>query len=674
MKIPSIGTVLLFLVIVFLSGFQASWVPSFLSLATLLILCISFYPLIRILFPDRADSCILTIPAGYIVHAVLLSFAGLIFGIHMRTGFLYLLAAAAVFIFLYRRQAGHVGIVSDWSKTDWLLLFAWLFVTIAIVAIPFVRVGEKTAEGFAYRAYFNADFFRNLAVSGALSSSGIPPDNPYMAGNTLHYYWFFHVVPAFWNKMFPSFRSDFLMVQFSIVALLMFVSTLFVTLRRFIQNRRTLLFLLPVFAVGGSYEGLYVLQWLNKRNMPWTEFVNLNIDGILRWNWKAPQIDTLYRALLYAPQHLVALAVLLIALLIWNEERSGGEPLANRARKTVFYILIFSTVGFSAFIGSTLVLGAALILLIRTIFDPGRKWKELLFGGALGLAFLGVYFFIFQMFQSGSQQFDLGPDKIILAHFPAYFFLNWGALLIFGLAGLFYRSPLLPNRILGLFLAFCFLLIFFVRIVLAGFSDISLKVGHFSHVLLLLLAAGAMDRFLAKAPSRAKWLVLSVLLLVLPACVTWGMDLWNSLDIQNRKFTTYVKPEEEVLTEWMRNNLPPRTVVLNYSPKYDDFMRDILPPFSQRSVYLGDRIFSRIFQVSEQQVHDRIKVVNSIFHATDPSAVWTLSRDAGIQYVFVTDMPAFKIGDLLQKFSQPYFSLLIQDGNAALFRVNDSPS
>lgn len=674
MKISWSGSLLIFCVVLFLSGLHGYWLESFFSLGVLVLLCLTALPLARYLFADPVDAWVLVFPVGLVIHAVLLSMAGVVFGIHRSTAILYIAGSFVVWAFLhfkaepFKRRSKISE--TQWTASDRLLLFVWLLVALAIVAVPFARVGTETAQGYAYRAYFNADFFRNMAVAGSLSHSGIPPDNPYLGGYTLHYYWFFHAVVAYWRELFPSYRPDFLMVQISLIAMLMFVATFFVVLRRWIYHQKTALLLLPIFAFGGSYEGIYVLQWLKSRQMPWTQFVNLNIDGILRWNWRAPQIDTIYRALLYAPQHLIALAIFLIALLMWNSERLKEVPLRCNTRRLIFYFLIFATLGFSAFVGATLIIGAALILLIQTVRDPATKWKELLLSSFLGLIFLFIYLFVFEMFQPGSQQFDFGPDKIILAHFPAFFVLNWGALLIVGLAGLFLRSSRFPNGILIPFLAGCFLMIVFVRIMLAGFSDISLKVGHFSHVVLLLLAAGFIDSFLTRYPNRRKWLFASVFLLVAPALITWGMDAWNSSDVKSRRFTTYLNREDAEVTRWMQSNLPGKTVVLNYSSRYDDFMQDIIPAFAERSLFLGNRIFSRIFQVSEQDVRSRTQTVSSILRFTTPGETWRLAREAGIEYVFVSAVDAQEMSRLIGKLAPPYFSLLMQEGKSGLFRVN----
>src|SRR5262249_9399702 len=242
-----------------------------------------------------------------------------------------------------------------------LVLVLWLLLTVLMVAFPLIRVGVETSAGFAYRAYFNADFFRNMAVSGSLAHTGVPPVNPYFGGRTLHYYWFFHVLPASWDSLFSSWRLDLIFVQFSLAAILMFVSCLYATLRRLVSSSRAMNLTFLLFALGGSYKGIYILHRLSQKGEPWQNFTTLNVDGILRWDWNAPQIDTLYRALLYAPQHLIPLCIFLVAFcfclgLFEKKNRNSFAVLILSA-------LVFSTLGFSVFVGGILIAAAGVILL-----------------------------------------------------------------------------------------------------------------------------------------------------------------------------------------------------------------------------------------------------------------------------------------------------------------------
>ena len=68
-------------------------------------------------------------------------------------------------------------------------------------------------------------------------------------------------------------------------------------------------------------------------------------------------------------------------------------------------------------------------------------------------------------------------------------------------------------------------------------------------------------------------------------------------------------------------------------------------------------------------MQDRNRVALSIFKSTDSQQTWTLAHNAGIEYIFVNDVDPSKVQ---QKFATPNFSILIQDGKAALFRVNSA--
>ena len=148
------------------------------------------------------------------------------------------------------------------------------------------------------------------------------------------------------------------------------------------------------------------------------------------------------------------------------------------------------------------------------------------------------------------------------------------------------------------------------------------------------------------------------------------MDAWNSADIRSRRFTTYLNQADAEVTQWMQNNLPERAIVLNYSARYDDFMQDIIPAFAERSLFVGNRIFSRIFQVAEEDVRDRTGTVATLFRFTSPEETWRLAGKSGIEYVFVSGVEAREMSPLIEKLAPPYFSMIMQEGGSALFRIN----
>lgn len=662
-------SILLFAAVALISGIHGFLGLSFFSLLLLVVLCLSAWPLVRTLFHDQFSRLVFVFPVGYVIHTVLLSICGRLFGVHRSVLIVYLVVAVAVSIFFSSRKSSAEEIKTAGSDSDYLWLLLFLFVTVGIVAIPFLNVGALTADGFAYRAYFNADFFRNLAVTGTLSQSVIPPDNPYFGGVTLRYYWFFHLIPAFWQQLFPSYRSDFLFVQFSLAGLLMFVASLFAAVRNLTSSRKVLPLVLLLFAIGGSYEGIYVLQQLKLRQLPWTSFTEWNIDGILRWLWKAPQVDTLYRALLYAPQHLMVLSLFLASLLIWG---SKGATLSSRAR-ILFWFPVFATLGFSVFAGAVLIFGGGVLLLWRIAKDPRANWPELAVSFLLGIFFLLLYFPVFGMFQLQSKQVQFGPDSIILQHLFSYFLLNWGAILVFGLAGLIWHSGETPAGPLGFYLAICFFCILFVRLDLPGSSDVSLKMGHFSHVVLLVLSAGFLDRLLARFPKRWGWISFAVMVFVAPASITWMMDAYNSQDIKNNRFTTYVSPSDAEVYRWISRNLPARVLVQKFSLDDQTFLGGYvseIPAFAARSMYLGDRNFSRIFQIPREDVDQRREIMNRIVKGESTQTIWEMARAVKIEYFFLSNRdPILKVSQ--NKLATPLFSIIMNEGDTFLFRVNN---
>src|SRR5712691_3852043 len=86
------------------------------------------------------------------------------------------------------RLAGSIEL-PVFDRRDVTPLLVVLLLVPLVVGRPFARVGEMRPEGKAYRAYFIADFEWAMAAVGEVSKGDIPPRNPFLSGETLHYYW-----------------------------------------------------------------------------------------------------------------------------------------------------------------------------------------------------------------------------------------------------------------------------------------------------------------------------------------------------------------------------------------------------------------------------------------------------------------------------------------------------
>ena len=84
-----------------------------------------------------------------------------------------------------------------WTARDTRALCLLLLLVPLIVGLPFRHIGAVDNDGaHRYRAYFTADFLWHMALTAQLSQLTLPPQNPYLDGEPLHYYWTYFLVPG----------------------------------------------------------------------------------------------------------------------------------------------------------------------------------------------------------------------------------------------------------------------------------------------------------------------------------------------------------------------------------------------------------------------------------------------------------------------------------------------
>ncbi|MEE9180049.1 MAG: hypothetical protein V3U22_04070, partial [Vicinamibacteria bacterium] len=142
--------------------------------------------------------------SGYERHA-----AGIAIGFFLSTlvaSFLYRLGAltpiklgfaivAVTAVMVYAARRPKVTFRQD-GKEARLWLVATLAVAMSLVALPYLRIGQETAEGVDYRTYFSADLMTHLSIVGELQKGDFPPQNPFYGGHSLGYQWLFFLFPA----------------------------------------------------------------------------------------------------------------------------------------------------------------------------------------------------------------------------------------------------------------------------------------------------------------------------------------------------------------------------------------------------------------------------------------------------------------------------------------------
>ncbi len=170
---------------------------------------------------------------------------------------------------------------------------------------------------------------------------------------------------------------------------------------------------------------------------------------------------------------------------------------------------------------------------------------------------------------------------------------------------------------------------------------------------------------------RRVFLITTVIVLLLPGVLTWCMELYNNQDVSNKQFTTIVPSDDWQLFQWMKESAEPAATAQNYWLAGEGFLQQYvssIPALAERTVYLGDKVHSRLYQITDKDLETRARIVWKLFHLSSPGQISTLTQRAGIEYLFLGS------NDGLQAFEAqlqpPYFSLAKRIGNARLYQVH----
>lgn len=158
--------------------------------------------------------------------------------------------------------------------------------------LPYARVGEMRPEGKAYRAYFIADFVWAMAVASEVSKGDIPPKNPFLAGDQLHYYWLADLLSSIEHRLAKRTLSlEQILLCNAMLLDLAFMAFFYLFVRQFVHSP-------PAAALGcvaavlfTSFEGLQQLYVFWQRGIPLDAMRTLNIDAISNWKFGSMKVE-----------------------------------------------------------------------------------------------------------------------------------------------------------------------------------------------------------------------------------------------------------------------------------------------------------------------------------------------------------------------------------------------
>ena len=546
-----------------------------------------------------------------------------------------LLAPALVSIVVLpaRRLQGRWRVPAT-SSGDRIALAALLLIVPVIVGLPFAHLGEITADGQFYRAYFTADYVWRRAVVAELAKGAFLPVNPYLHGDTLHYYWMPHLLTAAQYRFASAWATlDELLLIRSVCIDAFFVTFLYGMVRVFGVRAWAAAAGVAFVIVSSSFEGLYAWIDFVVRGVPFHELTNLNIDAITRWYIRGIPIDGLQRLLFYQPHHAVGYVAGLMGVLAVSRRTRTFDPVAM----AVAGLLLGLSIAISSFAGVMFTAGAALFEAYSVVRQ--RDWRRGLahaVASAIPLALASGLVLALQYVDATGSIVAFGVNRVATQSFWLVTALSFGPVLIVSIAAIaiIVQAERQDLGELGALAAACVVFYFFINVRDHQDVYVGWRVGHLLFMSATVLAGLVFDH-LQSMPNRRK--AVAVLIVVgLAGLPTTVIDVYNTQDITNNRgapgftWTLRLTPDDRQAFHWIRLNTRPEEVI-----QVDPFTRDTetwayLPAFAERRMAAG----LPISMVPLKKYQEGSEQVRAMFD--EPAlAAYERAVRSGINYVLI---------------------------------------
>jgi len=544
--------------------------------------------------------------------------------------------------------------------------------TLILAAPPLANVGARDRDGnLRYRAYFTADFVWHTALTAELTRFTLPPGNPYLAPERIHYYWGYFLVPAAIARSGPEPLRD---VERSLrlnalVTGVLLLSSIFVMAFTAVRHAAAAAAGTGLALVASSLEGLYELWKLWRLNRPLELVRDVNIDALTAWDFFGHRIDGLPRCLWYVPQHSMAYALGLVALTVATA--AGAE--ASIAAIAIAGVALGGATLINPFVGGMFAIAWGLAITL----DVLRRRQHLLSRlaaqvvAAVPVALAVAWCVGNRMVEGASGALQFGRRDASL-HSPLLtLLLSFGPVLLPAAAGALWALrarawPVAPATVLALISLF---LMYYVR----------LNVDHewvpFRAGQMLLAALAVMAAALFAAPQRPPFkriIVAAGLLCVLAGAPTTVIDAYNARDIDNLHpgpgfhWTLVLSQDQQGAFAWIREHTP-RSVIVQMEPMVRQ--RDswsLIPSFAQRDMAAGLPI--SLLKIPEYEA--RSEAVKFIYGCEDPKEAARIANSMRISYLYVdvTDRRAYP-GVAKFDSSPQFFRSVFRSGDVGVYAV-----
>jgi hypothetical protein len=576
---------------------------------------------------------------------------------------------SAVTWFACRRISAPTVALPAWTPAGSTALLSVLVLTLAVAAPPFANVGKVDSDGNRYyRAYFTADFIWHTALTAEVAKFSMPPRNPYLARQPIHYYWTYYLLPAAVAQAGPSPVRD-VQLCLKINALmtgLLLMSAVFLAAWSVAGHAIASGIAAALGLLASSAEGIFETFRLWQRGVPLTELRNWNIDAVTAWPpFAGHRIDGLQRCLWYVPQHSMAYALGVIALVV----AATSGPASTLQTIALAGIALGGSVAFNPLVGGIFALAYGLSIAAAAWREPRVIVRHAI--AALPVVIALGWCVSNQMVEGagGFLQFGLlGPSR---QQPVVTLLLSLGPILITGALGLIAGgtlalAPALPYVVLSTLALF---LMYFVRLSVDQ-AWMAFRAGQMMIIGLAALSA----RYLAASTAGTRRLggaAVVILLAFLSGAPTTVIDEYNAQDIHNLAmgpgfpWTIVVTPQQQHAYQWLRENTPPAAVVQMDARSRERATWSKHPSIAERRMAGGLPIsLLNIPEYAERS--DRIRAMYSTGNAAEAA---NIAHSLRIDYVYVDEVERRAYPNGIRFEGSSAFEEVFKEGAVAIYRV-----
>lgn len=595
--------------------------------------------------------------------------------LHHATALGFLTAAAIIGIVTWLaliRVKEPLIALPEWTRGSTTSLLLVLVLTLFVAVPPLANVGWADKEGNRYyRAYFTADFVWHAALTAELKKFELPVQNPYLKNTDIHYYWTYFMVPAAIAGTGPASLQDIqrcLKLNALLTGLLL-MSTIFLATWVAVPRAGPAAAAVSLALVASSAEGLAGIVGLLYTDQPLSTLKNVNIDAISSWALGGYRIDGLQRSIWYVPQHSMAYALGLIAII-------GVAAAGSRIKRGASFLLgcaLACSVLFSPLVGGIFALAYGIAFVVDALGRPSpvatiMNQIDIIVPVAIAIAWQVED----HMVEGAGGALEFGFARQSLHHPVLSLVVSLGPIILLAVAGLWPSAKhslrrLMPYAALAVF---SLLAMYLVRLSI-DLSWVGFRSGHL--MLLALPAFGA--RFIATQwdDGRRKVVGAVVLLVLIGGAPTLAIDEFNAQDIHNYNvspgdfpFTIVLYPRQLEAFEWIRKNTPKEALVQMDPVERGRSTWSLVPSWAERRMAAG----LPISLMHTPEYDKQSQLAHSMYSQTDPEEAWKIAKQLGVDYIYEDDIER-KNDPGTESFGNApsRFELVFKQGDVEVYRV-----